>query len=103
MTSFCYFRPNIYQFYYIKSQQILPKVELHVCGVYLVRFFIVLSLFFVCLVDFVYLNIVVVIVVLSLSHAVDICVQDYGYTVVLLLYVLTADCEFHSLIFLIYF
>ena len=50
MTSFCYFRLNIYQFYYIKSQQILPKVELHVCGVYLVSFFIcfVFVFFFVC-------------------------------------------------------
>lgn len=30
---------NIYQFSFIPSQLILPKVELHVCGVYLVLFF----------------------------------------------------------------
>merc|ERR1712131_87503 len=43
---------------YIKAQLILPKVELHVCGVYLVLFF--------------NQNIVVVIVVLSLCNAVGI-------------------------------
>jgi hypothetical protein len=41
-------------------------------------------------------NIVVIIVVLLISNAVGICVQDYEYGI----HVLTAHCEFHSLIFL---
>lgn len=69
-------------------------MELHVCGVYLVCFvficfvFVFLLVFFSFFVCFLfcfdclfYLDIVVVIVVLSLSRAVDICVQDYGYSI----------------------